>query len=44
MYWEYVAGGYGFVFVALALYTGWVLRMGRLLSRKVPPERRRFLD
>lgn len=44
MYWEYVAGGYGFVAVVLALYTSWVLRQGRRLSRKLPPERRRFLD
>jgi hypothetical protein len=44
MYWNYVIAGYGFVFAGLALYTGWVLRQGRRLSRKLPPERRRFLD
>ena len=44
MYWEFVIAGYGVVFGGLALYTIALLRQGRALSRKVPPERRRFLD
>lgn len=44
MHWEFVIAGYGFVFTSLAVYTGWVLRQGRSLSKKLPPERRRFLD
>ena len=44
MYWNYVIAGYGFVFTGIALYTAWLLRQGRALSKKLPPERRRFLD
>lgn len=44
MYWSYVIAGYGFVFAGIGLYTGYVLRQGRALSKKLPPERRRFLD
>jgi hypothetical protein len=44
MYWEYVTAGYAFVFAGLALYSAWVLRQGRVLAKKLPPGRRRFLD
>jgi hypothetical protein len=44
MYWSYVIGGYGFVAIGLALYTGYLMRQGRVLSKKLPAERRRFLD
>ncbi|MEM9132533.1 MAG: hypothetical protein AAF962_00140 [Actinomycetota bacterium] len=44
MHWEFVAVGYSFVFGGLALYTFFLLRRGRQLSRRVPPDRRRFLD
>lgn len=44
MYWEFVIAGYVVVFGGVAAYTGYVLRQGRALSKKVPPERRRFLD
>ena len=44
MHWEFVAAGYGFVGAGLILYTTWLLRHGRALSRQVPPERRRYLD
>lgn len=44
MHWEFVIAGYGAVATGLVLYTTWVLRQGRTLSRKLPPERRRFLD
>ncbi|MDH3678520.1 MAG: hypothetical protein OEV40_01095 [Acidimicrobiia bacterium] len=44
MYWEFVIAGYAIVFGGVALYAANVLRQGRALSKKVPPERRRFLD
>ena len=44
MGWEYVIPGYLLVFGGLAAYAGAVLRRGRILSRQVPPEKRRFLD
>ncbi len=44
MYWSFVIAGYSFVGVALVFYTVWTLRQGRNLSRRVPPDRRRFLD
>ncbi len=44
MHWQYVVPGYLFVFGSLALYTVAVLRRGRSLSRRLPPEKRRFLD
>jgi hypothetical protein len=44
MYWEYVIAGYGIVFAGIAIYSAIVLRQGRSLSKRVPPERRRFLD
>jgi hypothetical protein len=44
MYWNYVIIGYGVVLGGLAIYSGWVVRRGRKLSRQVDPGRRRFLD
>ena len=44
MHWEFVIAGYGIVLVGLAFYAGALLRKGRELSRRIPPERRRFLD
>lgn len=44
MYWGFVAAGYGIVLVGLTLYSLAVLRQGRILAKRVPPERRRFLD
>lgn len=44
MYWGYVIAGYTFVGVVLAVYAGSVLGRGRRLARRVPPEKRRFLD
>ena len=44
MYWGFVAAGYGIVFTGLAVYSLAVVRQGRVLAKRVPPERRRFLD
>ena len=44
MYWEFVIAGYAVVFGGIACYVGVVLRRGRVLSKQVPPDRRRFLD
>ena len=44
MHWQYVIVGYLLVFTAVAAYALAVVRQGRTLSRRVPPEKRRFLD
>lgn len=44
MHWEFVIIGYLFVFLSLGAYVYAVLRRGRALSLRVPPERRRYLD
>jgi len=44
MYWEFVIAGYSIVFGGLAIYAVGLVRQGRALSKKVPPDRRRFLD
>ncbi len=44
MHWQYVIPGYLVVFVVLAVYAVWVVRRGRSLSERLPPEKRRFLD
>ena len=44
MYWEFVIAGYAIVFGGILAYTIAMLRQGRSLSKRVPPERRRFLD
>lgn len=42
-HWWYVVPGYGITLLSVGAYASWVLRRGRALSRRVPPERRRFL-
>lgn len=42
-YWGYVAAGYGFAAVLVGGYTLQLVRRGRRLSRRVPPEKRRWL-
>ena len=44
MYWGFVFAGYGLIFAALGLYAAFVLHRGRELAKRVPEERRRFLD
>ncbi len=44
MGWQYVVPGYLIVFGTLAVYTLVLLRRGRTLSRRLPQEKRRFLD
>lgn len=44
MHWNFVIAGYGLVGGGLILYTTWLIRQGRELSKRIPPERRRFLD
>lgn len=44
MHWSYVIAGYAFVFAGLAAYVAHVLYRGRELSKRVPEDRRRFLD
>jgi hypothetical protein len=44
MHWQFVIAGYTIVFGAMAAYAAAVIRQGRSLSRRVPAERRRFLD
>lgn len=39
----YVFAGYAIVFGALASYVAWMLRRGRALSKRVPPEVRRWM-
>lgn len=38
----YVAAGWGGVAALVGVYAAWVLRRGRTLSRRVPPEERRW--
>lgn len=42
-YAEFVLTGYAVSLGSIAAYAWWVVRRGRALSRRVPPERRRFL-
>jgi heme exporter protein CcmD len=42
-YWFYVGVGYGAAFVALGGYTVRTLLRGRRLSRKLPPDQRRWM-
>ena len=44
MHWEFVIAGYVLVLGGLGAYVAWVLVRGRELSRRVPEDRRRFLD
>lgn len=41
--WWYVAAGWGIVIVVLVGYSIHLLRRGRSLSRRVPPEDRRWM-
>lgn len=41
--WDNVAWGYVIVIGALIAYSAWVLVRGRRLSKRVPPEDRRWL-
>lgn len=44
MYWEFVIAGYAITFGGIGLYALTIIRQGRALSKRVPPERRRYLD
>ncbi len=44
MHWEFVIAGYTIVFGGIAVYVANLFRQGRALSKRVPAERRRFLD
>lgn len=44
MHWGFVIAGYLLVFGGLAAYVASVLVRARELSKRVPPDRRRFLD
>ncbi len=44
MHWQFVIVGYLIVFGGLAAYVVAVLQRGRALSKRVPEDRRRFLD
>lgn len=39
----FVIGGYVATIGGLAAYAAWVVRRGKVLSRRVPPEERRWL-
>lgn len=41
--WWYVAAGWGIVLLVLVGYSIYLLRRGRSLSRRVPPEDRRWM-
>lgn len=40
----YVLAGYGVVVGALGAYALWLVRRGRDVARRLPPERRRWSD
>jgi hypothetical protein len=42
-FWAYVAAGYGAALVALGAYSARTLLRGRRLSRKLPPDQRRWM-
>ncbi|MGI9595044.1 MAG: hypothetical protein ACR2QK_02725 [Acidimicrobiales bacterium] len=44
MHWGFVITGYAIVLTGLAVYIAFVLHRGRELSKRVPEDRRRFLD
>jgi heme exporter protein CcmD len=44
MYWGYVIVAYAIAALTLGSYTAWILRRGRALSRRLPEDKRRFLD
>jgi hypothetical protein len=41
--WGYVVFGWAVAVAAIILYTAVILARGRALSRRVPPERRRWM-
>jgi len=41
--WFYVGIGWAIATVALVSYAVWVIGRGRALSRRLPPERRRWM-
>jgi heme exporter protein CcmD len=41
--WDYVWLGWGIVAVVLVAYSVWIVLRGRAMSRRVPPEDRRWL-
>lgn len=41
---EFVLTGYGAVLGAMGGYAAWLVRRGRALARRVPPEQRRWSD
>lgn len=44
MHWEFVIAGYAVTGVGLLAYAVALVRKGQSLSKRVPPDRRRFLD
>lgn len=44
MHWSFVIAGYLIVFVSLGVYIAFLLYRGRELSKRVPEDRRRYLD
>ncbi len=44
MNWEFVIAGYGVVALGLGVYSIALIRKGQSLSKRIPPERRRFDD
>jgi CcmD family protein len=44
MHWEFVIAGYSITGLGLLVYTVALIRKGKTLSKRVPPDRRRFLD
>jgi len=44
MHWGYVIAGYAIIFSGLGAYVAAVLFRGRELSKRVPQDRRRFLE
>ncbi len=44
MHWEFVIAGYVIILGGLGAYVASVLHRGRELTKRVPEDRRRFLD
>ena len=42
-YWAYVGAGYGVAFVVLTGYAARTVLRGRRLSRRLPPDQRRWM-
>ena len=41
--WGYVIAGWTITFIVLFTYASWIIVRGRALSRRVPPEDRRWM-